>query len=184
MKWTDDDINTLIEMRNRGCAYKEIAAVLERTATECREKMNSKKSSLKYSAERRAETAALADRIRGMFEVGMGDREICEELNIGANMLNGIKRMHDIKRTPKQQALLISRLNSARAHDANNMPANKKTICWTCTKAMVKCKKPVEGFKAEKVLYGNDLPPRYTYFVSECPEYDPEPYANKRSCDQ
>lgn len=57
-------------------------------------------------------------------------------------------------------------------------------MCWLCQHAAFDCKKPVDGWKAEKktVKYYNckkELRMYETVIVKKCPKFEPDPWVDR-----
>ena len=171
--WTEEEINTLLEMKKQGCTYAKISACIGRSVMCC----SSMVYKLREDEKRRAATVKVAAEIQTLIDELKTDKEIREKLGLSVGEYQSLKALHNLRRT-REQIAMKSRI-------ANNLQgvnhAENKTICWTCKNVAVNCKKPVKGWKAKKIPYksasGQDLP---CWLVSKCPNYDPEPYAKRK----
>lgn len=162
--WTDEETARLFEMRNNGAEFHEIARKLGRSTAGIKgqwKKVNKIKNKVLIR-----ENEELAERVRALSDAGLTEREIREELGITQSTVTYIKNVFGIK----------SAIAKMRERESRKI---KDTICWVCKNALVNCKKPVKGWVAEKRLWGDGNPPKYTYFVKKCPNFEPEPYAPK-----
>lgn len=170
--WTFQDIETLVIMKETGCTYKEISQRLGRSRASCVSKYRHlDKSSLKKIS---ANTDAAA-KIKEMTDEGIKERDIAEIIGMSLYKVKYIKRRFGIF-CSKEQRVKVATVNAR--------VTMKDSICWVCKNAMVKCTKPVEGWTATKKEYGHYDPPKWSYLVMKCPNFDPEPYANRLGEDE
>lgn len=175
--WTDEEIKTLLEMKKQGCNYAKISACIGRSVMCC----SSMAYKLREDEKRRAATVKVAAEIQSLINALKTDKEIREELGLTVGELQSLKALHGLRRTREQIAMKSKMANNIKGVNYTE----NKTLCWTCKKVGISCKKPVEGWTAKKIPYrsasGKKIP---CWLVSKCPEYDPEPYANQRSGNQ
>lgn len=157
-KWTDEEDARLLEMRNNGADFSEIARKLGRTTEGIKGRW--KKFNRRVLIK---DDDVLAEKVRSLSDDGLTEREICEDMGITHGTLVYVKKSFGIKSA-------ITKMRERESSRAN-------TICWVCKNAMVNCTKPVDGFTATLKRYGEYDPPRWSYMVKECPNFDPEPYA-------
>jgi hypothetical protein len=169
--WTEEEIKIMLDMRKQGCSYAKIADRVGRSAEGCMSRMQK----IKNDEKRKDDTVEIAAEIQSLINMLKTDKEIREELGLSIGELQGLKSLHGLRRTYSQISAIMKRNNRKGVSVTES-----KTICWTCKKVGISCKKPVEGWTAKKVPYksasGEDLP---SWLVSKCPNYDPEPYAHK-----
>lgn len=161
-RWTEAECDTLLQMKKDGYTFKEIGQVIGRSGKCCNRKFLA--IVFKKEDHERAVWDAKAERVKEMINKGMTNAEMAKKLGVKSWEIHYIRHEYGLKSTPAQQTAL--RLKHSR-------PKNE-TICWDCKNVMVNCKKPVEGFVAKKIPYGDYDPPRYTYVVSECPDFKKE----------
>lgn len=170
-RWTEEEKATAYALRKKGYSCREIGVCIGRSGGSVdrilRIRGNAEKESQEecrfYWAE---EDFAAAERMR---KEGTPPMEIAGKID---------ERTTERKKRPKKETKKKPKKESQWMN----------TICWTCKNAIVNCKKPVEGFTAEKKPYfvqrGTLVEGRkeflgYSYLVKECPNYEPEPYAEE-----
>lgn len=162
-RWSEPECRKLLEMKNKGYTFNQIGNIIGRTEQSCRQnylRLTFMKKKIRNDTEK-------AEKIKELTEKCMTIAEIANELNIKKWEVTEIKKEFGIRTTKEQLKKIKSKPSSCK----------KDTICWECKNAMVNCKKPVKGFKAEKITWGNCNPPKYSYMVSSCPNFVKENYA-------
>ena len=166
-RWTEEEKEMAYELWKKGHSCREIGAFLGRSSDGVRHILRHRGN--KETAEQccyhyTEDEIAIAERMR---EEGISPMEIAEKIDEGIT-----ERRKRLKKDPE------------------NAFRRKVTICWTCRNAMVNCKKPVEGFTAEREAYftqrgtlaeGKKEFLGYSYLVSECPNYEEEPWLRKEN---
>ncbi len=163
-RWTEQEEKTLIEMRMQGLPFSAIVKKVEHNEKSCRNKYDR----LFPSESKKAMNRELAEKIQELTDKKLYEDEIAKALGINIGKVRYIKRTFDI-----HAPAIRVRVGKPR------QPLKKDTICWVCKNAIVNCKKPVDGFTATVKEYGNYDPPHYSYLVKSCPNFSPEPYADR-----
>lgn len=164
-RWTEEEKETAYELWKKGHSCREIGVCIGRSGDSVghilllRENKELPEQCCYYWTE---DEIAKAERMR---EEGTPPMEIAGKIDEGIT---------ERRKRPKRETV--------------NDFHRRGTICWTCKNAIVNCKKPVEGFTAEKKPYfvqrgtlaeGRKEFLGYSYLVKECPNYEPEPYAEE-----
>ncbi len=170
--WSKDEKDILFYMRSQGQPWSVVARAVGRTEKACKQFYGRQTTDLKKT-ERKDE---LASKIAALKEKGYTEIEIAGELGISRNYVYIIKRLYGIKSDTKDK-IMVARRKAERGEKKKFHC--KHTICWTCKNAVVNCKKPVEGFVAKKIPFYGYSGVKDSYVVSECPNYEPEPWMKK-----
>lgn len=194
--WTSNEKTKVYDMRSQGKAFSEIAEALGRTVQSVKhiyyhdKRYGTVAKSGRYSRWTEEEKEMAYE----LWKKGHSCREIGDFLGRSSDGVRHILRHRGNKETAEQCCYHYDEGITERRKSMKKGPENafrrKVTICWTCRNAMVNCKKPVEGFTAEREAYfvqrgtlagGNKEFLGYSYLVSECPNYEEEPWLRKEN---
>lgn len=175
-RWTDEERQTLVEMRERECSLQEVAARLNRTKKSC----SAEYSRICTHLKKTADTDELAKKIRSFIDKGVTEEDIALKLGISRYMVRRIKIMYKFTLTSTQQENIIRKSVTEKVYCIHpDLRGRRDTICWACKKALRGCEKPVDGFVAKKIPYYGTKGIGISYIVSECPNYDEEDWYQK-----
>ena len=157
--WADYEIEKLISLWLNGYSFTRIGrAMSERSKPACREKMR---------------------RIT---------RENPELHELKKKMKQERQAEEERKEKEKAKQPKPRKKRTVRKTDQTDRPAiyhgQKHSMCWLCQHAAFDCKKPVDGWKAEKktVRYYNnkkELRMYETVVVKKCPKFEPDTWVDR-----